>query len=271
MIEVQLKKTIYAVQGPLVLDVSLEIQSGELVALYGPSGSGKTTLLRLLAGLEKPESGRVMFGGEVWYDNRIFLKAQHRSVGFVFQDYALFPNMSIREQLIFALPDPKKQDLVDELLQLTRLETLAHRFPDQLSGGQKQRVALARAVARQPQLLLLDEPLSALDQETRLRLQEEIKKIHQHFGLTTLLVSHDVAEVKRLAHRVVCLDEGKITKQGLPAEVLSSGNKPLLGRVIAIQPVDKQWMVTVQLENMQQQILISDEDIQMGDRVWMSS
>ncbi len=269
MIDFHVQKTIHSVQGPLVLDVSLQIKSGEWVALCGPSGSGKTTLLRLLAGLEKPESGYITFDNEVWYNNRVFVKPQDRSIGFVFQDYALFPNMSIREQLLFALPDSRNQALVDELLELTGLETLAHRYPAQLSGGQKQRVALARAVARQPKLLVLDEPLSALDQETRLRLQDEMEKIHQHFGLTTLLVSHDAAEVKRLANRVVCIEAGKISKQGLPQELFASGSQPVLGKVIAIQTVEEQWLVTIQCGETKRQLLVADPSIQLGDRVWI--
>ncbi len=271
MIDFHVTKHLHTAQGTILLDLSLQIQSGECVALYGSSGVGKTTLLRMLAGLEKPDSGYIHFNHNVWYDSGTFVKPQHRSIGFVFQDYALFPSMSIREQLKFALPRSGDQQMVDELLELTQLSTLANRYPAQLSGGQQQRVALARAVARQPEVLLLDEPLSALDQDNRLRLQEEIEKIQRRFNLTVVLVSHDAGEIKRLTNRVVMIGEGKILNQGSPQELLTPGPELKLGTVIAIESSGNQWLATVQIEEKIRQMRVAEASIQIGDRIWMEN
>jgi len=149
-------------------------------------------------------------------DKRIDVTPQKRKIGFVFQDYALFPNMTIRENLEFVLPDKKNKKRVDELLDIMELTELSSRHSATLSGGQQQRVALARAPVREPELLLLDEPLSSLDYETRLKLQNEIVKIHRHFGLTTILISHDPSEIYRLSDHVVEMDFGKIVDKATP-------------------------------------------------------
>ncbi|AWM33454.1 ATP-binding cassette domain-containing protein [Hymenobacter nivis] len=236
MIDFHLRKALHTAAGPRTLDVALALAPGELLAVTGPSGAGKTTLLRLLAGLDRPDGGFVRAGGQVWYDQdaRQWLPPQRRPLGFVFQDYALFPNMTVRENLAFAAAgQPGAGPLVAELLALMELTELAPRRPGALSGGQQQRVALARALARRPRLLLLDEPLSALDLPTRLRLQQVLADAHQHFGLTTLLISHDPAEIARLAHRVVELDLGQVRRVGPPAPEPPG---PLAGRVVAILP-----------------------------------
>lgn len=222
MIDLHLTKPLQTAHGPALLDVRLSVAAGELVAIYGASGAGKTTLLRLLAGLSLPANGHVRVGNEVWYDQPrgVWLPPQRRSIGFVFQDYALFPNMTVRQNLEFALPDASGKKLVDELLELMELGELARQRPQHLSGGQQQRVALARALARQPRLLLLDEPLAALDVPTRQRLQQALAAAHQRFQLTTLLVSHDYAEITRLATRAVELDGGRVMRDGAPSEVL---------------------------------------------------
>ncbi|ELW9008277.1 ATP-binding cassette domain-containing protein, partial [Campylobacter upsaliensis] len=177
----------------------------------GESGAGKTTLLRILAGLITPQKGFIRIGDEIWLDLKrgINLSPQKRSLGFVFQDYALFPNMSVRENLAYATQNQRK---IDELLELIGLKELANSRPKELSGGQAQRVALARALAKEPKILLLDEPLSALDFKMRSHLQEELLKILKHFKTTALLVSHDLAEIYRLSARVLQLSDGKIIK-----------------------------------------------------------
>jgi len=218
MLDFHLVKALHSAAGPAALDVRLTIRPGEFVALYGPSGAGKTTLLRLLAGLTRPDAGYLRAGEQLWYDeqSRAWRPPAQRSIGFVFQDYALFPNMTVRQNLTFALPNSRNQTTVAELLSLTGLDALADRYPRQLSGGQQQRVALARALARRPQLLLLDEPLAAVDYPTRQHLQQALHHAHREFALTTLLVSHDPAEIHALADRVVELDLGHICQDGPP-------------------------------------------------------
>jgi molybdate transport system ATP-binding protein len=203
------------------MDVELLVDAGTIVALTGPSGAGKTTLLRLIAGLVKPGSGRIAMGENVWLDTsrRLFVPPQERKTGLVFQDYALFPHLTVRQNVAFGLDKGEDPAQVDELLHEVELTQLAHQKPYQLSGGQQQRVALARALVRRPRLLLLDEPLSALDRSMRQRLQDFILKLHQRYQLTILLVTHDLAEIFRLADQVVELDNGKITRQGSPDAV----------------------------------------------------
>jgi len=210
--------------GPFHLDVAIDIARGAFVALSGPSGAGKTTLLRLIAGLAIPDAGTITVGDEVWCDTaaRSHLATRKRPIGFVFQDYALFPNMTARQNIEYALgrsPDHKR---ASELLELVHLENLQHAFPARLSGGQKQRLALIRALARRPSILLLDEPLSALDPMMRRRLQDELKKMHRDFGTTTLMVSHDLSEILRLADRVIQMDEGRIVFDGPPVGLFAS-------------------------------------------------
>jgi molybdate transport system ATP-binding protein len=204
------------------LNVDLQIEEGEFIAITGPSGSGKTTLLRLLAGLENAEKGFIQFKRAVWLNTTTKKKVptQDRSIGFVFQDYALFPNMTVRKNLEFALEKDSDADIIIELINIMEIQELQNRYPKSLSGGQKQRVALARALVRKPRLLLLDEPLSALDPQMRAKLQDYILKIHRHYQLTTILVSHNYDEIAKMADRVVHLINGRITKQGSPQTVL---------------------------------------------------
>lgn len=206
-----------------VHDVSLEIKSGELIALLGPSGSGKTTLLRMVAGLEFPDSGHILFG-EADATN---IAVRERGVGFVFQHYALFPHMTIAENIAFGMKTKRarkrsKAEIdarVQELLSLVQLPQLGDRFPVQISGGQKQRVALARALAVDPKVLLLDEPFGALDANVRRDLRRWLRKIHDDLGITTLFVTHDQEEALDLADRVLILKQGQIEQLGTPREV----------------------------------------------------
>lgn len=211
MLEFCLKHTIKGIEGPINLDFDIMLSQGEISAIFGESGAGKTTLLRILAGLITPQKGFIRVGDEIWLDLKkgINLSPQKRSLGFVFQDYALFPNMSVRENLAYATQNQRK---IDELLELIGLKELANSHPKELSGGQAQRVALARALTKEPKILLLDEPLSALDFKMRSHLQEELLKILKHFKTTALLVSHDLAEIYRLSARVLQLSGGKIIK-----------------------------------------------------------
>lgn len=211
-LELQIKKQLHAADGVMCLDVALELGENTFLGITGSSGSGKTTLLRLIAGLTHADEGYIRFGDEVWLDTskRIFRKPQDRNVGMVFQDYALFPNMTVLQNLKYALDKDKGNGVIEEIIHIMELEQLVERYPDRLSGGQQQRVALARALVRQPALLLMDEPLSALDTEMRMKLQSYIQNIHKTFGLVSILVSHDFREIYRLASKVVHLKDGRL-------------------------------------------------------------
>ncbi|MDB5873256.1 MAG: cysA [Ramlibacter sp.] len=208
--------------GVAALDaISLDIQSGELVALLGPSGSGKTTLLRVIAGLLHPDVGSVLFGDT----DATALSLRERNVGFVFQHYALFRHMTVAENIAFGLRSRRRRDRPDkatiarrvaELLTLIQLPDYGPRYPEQLSGGQKQRVALARALAIDPTVLLLDEPFGALDAKVRVELRRWLRRLHEQTGQTTLFVTHDQEEALELADRVVVMREGRIEQVGTP-------------------------------------------------------
>lgn len=224
MIRARLCRTLRTVDGTLRLEAEFEVAAGEAVVLLGRSGAGKTTLLRMLSGLLPPEEGRVEAWGRVWTDSAagVHLPPGARGLGFMFQDYALFPNMSVAENLSFALKPGQDPAIVGELLDLVELAGLRERRPAQLSGGQQQRAALARALVQRPRLLLLDEPLSALDWETRRRLQAELREARRRFGTTMVVVTHDPAEVRRLGDRALVLEEGRIARSGPPAAVLAA-------------------------------------------------
>lgn len=200
--------------------VSLKIEPGEFTCFLGPSGCGKTTLLRVLAGLEPVTSGRIMFG----YKDVTRVPAVHRDVGIVFQSYALFPNLTVRQNIEYGLVTSKaahedRRRKVQELLALVRLEAIVNKYPHQISGGQQQRVALARALAINPSILLLDEPLSALDANVRVHLRLQLKELHRRIGLTTIMVTHDQEEAMVLADKVVIMSNGAVEQVGRPDEV----------------------------------------------------
>jgi len=214
-------------------DVSLAVQTGELVALLGPSGSGKTTLLRIIAGLEFPTSGAIMFSGEDAFRR----DARSRKVGFVFQHYALFRHMTVFENIAFGLrvrprgQRPTKAQIterVTELLHLVQLEGLAGRYPSQLSGGQRQRVALARALAVQPKVLLLDEPFGALDARVRQELRSWLRRLHDELHITSVFVTHDQEEALEVADRIVVMNKGQIEQIGTPDEVYEHPANPFV-------------------------------------------
>ena len=215
LIDLHLQKNIHTITGKLTLDVNFSIPEFGFITLFGKSGVGKTTILRMIAGLTNPDSGFIKVGDISWYDkkNILNLKTQKRNIGFVFQDYALFPNMTVEQNLFYAQSN-KDSRHVNDLLDIFDLKGLRNRKPDLLSGGQKQRVAVARALARKPQILLLDEPLSALDSESRFILQKEIMEAHKSFHSTTVLVSHDIDEITRLSDKVYVIENGIIINSG---------------------------------------------------------
>jgi molybdate transport system ATP-binding protein len=278
MIELNLRKKLHSAQGEFELDVQLHVAEGEFVTLFGHSGVGKTTLLRCLAGLAEADDGLLRVEDETWFDRRSLLPPQRRRVGYMFQDYALFPNMNVRGNLEFARPEGSAQGRVDELIELMALGELQHRKPAMLSGGQQQRVALARALASEPRLLLLDEPFSALDQQTRLRLQDEVLRLHRHYGLTTIMVSHDISEVYKLSQRVLLIEHGRIMQQGTPAEIFGAGQVggkfSFAGEVLAIEPSDVVFTVTLLVGNQVVRVIATAEEAQTikpGSRVMLLS
>src|SRR5690606_17069151 len=218
---------------PALHDVSLDIQSGELIALLGPSGSGKTTLLRLIAGLDFPTEGAIYFGeGDASKKS-----VQERNVGFVFQHYALFRHMTVLENVGFGLKvrtgkDKRSKKEIEaralELLDFVQLKGFEKRYPNQLSGGQRQRVALARALAIEPKVLLLDEPFGALDAQVRKELRRWLREVHDSTGHTTVFVTHDQEEALELADRVVVMSQGRIEQVGVPEEVYDAPNSPFV-------------------------------------------
>lgn len=261
MLHVDIKKQLHGVIGEMLLDIDLQIQQGEFVALSGKSGSGKTTLLRILAALEAAE-GKITVDRDIWLDHKHTLPPQKREIGFVFQDYALFENMSVLENLLYVQKD---RELADHLLEVTELTELKKKLPHQLSGGQKQRVALCRSLMNRPKILLLDEPLSALDPAMRTKLQNEILTLHKEFNITTIMVSHDPSEIYRLASRVLVLEHGKIINDGSPKEVLlkTSGSAKFSfdGELLDIIKVDVINIAIVSIGQQLVEVVMSDEEI----------
>ncbi len=268
IIEISVEKRLISADGLINLQIEATVNMGELVVIFGHSGAGKTTLLRMLAGLTLPDKGLIKVNGEVWFDSdaKINLLPQKRSIGFMFQDYALFPNMNVLENILFAQKVPN-MERAKQLIENFGMTEFGNRKPQKLSGGQKQRVALARAIAGEPKLLLLDEPLSALDAKTRAGLQEEILHIHCQKNMTTFLVSHDLAEVFRLAQKVIQIESGKVKAIGKPDELFIdnqiSGKVQLTGTVVKMEKHDTFYLLTV-VTGMNQLIKVTafESDIQ---------
>lgn len=274
MIDIAIRKKLEGSIGTMELDATLQIEAQSFVALAGSSGSGKTTLLRILAGLEEAE-GSIVVNGERWLDSSHSLSVQKRGIGFVFQDYALFANMSVEQNLLYVAKD---RGLADHLLELTALTALKERLPHTLSGGQRQRVALCRALMNRPKLLLMDEPLSALDPQMRTRLQHDILTLHREFGTTTIMVSHDPSEIYRLAERVIVLDHGRIIKEGNPKEVLlqtrGSQKFSLHGELLDIIQADVIYVAVVAIGQQIVEVVLDEEEasvLKVGDLVQVST
>ncbi|HVZ14720.1 MAG TPA: ABC transporter ATP-binding protein [Bauldia sp.] len=220
-------------------DVNLAVEDGEFVALLGPSGCGKTTTLFMLAGIYKPTAGRLLFDGHEVND----VEAKDRNIGIVFQSYALYPHMTVRDNIAFPLrfkstSQAERQRRVEEAAALVRVQELLDRRPSQLSGGQQQRVALARALVKQPQLLLLDEPLSNLDATLRLTMRSEIKQLQAKLGLTTILVTHDQLEATTMADRIVCMNKGRIEQVDGPDDLYARPNSLFVAGFIGAPPIN---------------------------------
>jgi sulfate transport system ATP-binding protein len=219
-------------------DVSLSVPDGSLTALLGPSGGGKSTLLRVIAGLEAPDAGEILFSGQAVTT----VPAQDRGVGFVFQHYAAFKHMTVRDNIAFGLrirkrPRDEIRDRVDELLALVHLGGWADRYPSQLSGGQRQRMALARALAVAPKVLLLDEPFGALDATVRKELRDWLRKLHDDVGVTTIFVTHDQEEALEVAQQVAVINAGRIEQTGTPDDLYERPANPFVMSFVG--PVSK--------------------------------
>jgi sulfate transport system ATP-binding protein len=238
-------------------DVSLSVPDGSLTALLGPSGGGKSTLLRVIAGLEVPDAGEVLFSGEAVTD----VPAQERGVGFVFQHYAAFKHMTVRDNIAFGLkirkrPKAEIRDRVDELLALVHLGGWADRYPSQLSGGQRQRMALARALAVQPRVLLLDEPFGALDATVRKELRDWLRKLHDEVHVTTIFVTHDQEEALEVAQQVAVINSGRIEQTGTPDDLYERpSNAFVMGFVGPVSKLGATWVRPHDIE-----LLEDDED-----------
>lgn len=280
MIALNIQKELQSTNGTMLLDINLKIVKGQLVTLYGASGAGKTSTLRILSGLLKPEKGTITVNDTTWYnaEKNINLKPQLRKIGYVFQDYALFPHMSVKQNLEFALHKNQNKDIILELLTIMELDKLQDRKPETLSGGQKQRVALARALVQKPEILLLDEPLSALDIDIRLKLQNYILKVHKKYKLTTILISHDIGEVYKLSDWVFILNNGVITQEGKPSEVFTnnklSGKFKFKGEILTIEKDDVVYIISILVFNEIVKVIAQESEIEHldpGDKVIVAS
>lgn len=218
----------------VIQDFSLDIQQGELLALLGESGSGKTTLLRLLAGFEIPEQGEIILQDQTLVNNHVFVKPEKRAIGMVFQDYALFPHLTVGQNIVYGLKKKKSaqsKQRLQELLELIDLPTIANRYPHELSGGQQQRVALARALAPQPSVLLLDEPFSNLDGTLKELIREDIHSIIKKSGITAILVTHDIKDAMTIADRIAVISQGMLDQVDTPQKLYQSPDSMYVGQV----------------------------------------
>ncbi len=267
MIKLLVKKEMHTPRGKEWLDLDMKIGQGEFVSLFGPSGAGKTTFLRILAGLTQPLEGTLEVNGEIWFDSQkgINLPVQQRRVGFVTQENSLFPHMTVRENLDYASRGKVEQASIEEWIATMGLKGLEGQKADKLSSGQKQRLALGRALIVRPRILLLDEPLSGLDTQARLSLQDEIIKVYHKTKITTILVSHDLPEVFKLSQKVFVIDQGKVTQSGPPQEVFLhhdlSGKFKFTGEIIEINKDGVLNILTLSIGQNITKVVASDEEI----------
>jgi len=274
MIKIDINKEIYAPNMNMSLNIKLNIKQDSFLAISGESGSGKTTFLRILAGLEKAK-GEIIVGDEVWLKDKFSLPTQKRDIGFVFQDYALFPNMTVMQNILFIKND---KTLANHLLKITKLDEYKQRYPHTLSGGQQQRVALVRAFINKPKLILMDEPLSALDPVMRNKLQQEIISLKKEFQTTIFMVSHDPSEIYKLANQVMVLDKAEVVSFGKPKDILlkTSGSQKLSfeGELLDIVKVDVVYIAIVAIGQQIVEVVLSENEtknLKIGSKVRVST
>lgn len=209
MFEIQIKKQLSHFQ----LDIEFTM-TNEIVVLFGHSGSGKTTILNSIAGLHHPDSGIIKLNNQIFFkNNERPLPTKKRNIGYLFQDYALFPHMTVEQNIRYGIKKKDKGIKLEQILDVLSIKPLMNKYPHQISGGEKQRVALARAIATEPSILLLDEPLSALDQDTRIQCQDELLRLHQLWDIPFIIVTHDRDEAEKLGEKIIFIDKGKIVKR----------------------------------------------------------
>ncbi|MCH8331854.1 MAG: ATP-binding cassette domain-containing protein [Bacteroidetes bacterium] len=278
MIKLSIEKRLNAQGGEMLLQVDLEIEKGKILTLYGDSGAGKTSILRMIAGLMDPDNGSIEANGVVWFDQTNNIKPQQRKVGYVFQDHTLFPNKSVRQNLEFALNNKGDRSHMEEMIDAFELSDLQDQKPNTLSSGQQQRVALARALVNRPEMLMLDEALSALDMKMRSKLQDHILRIRKELGLTIILVSHEVGEIFKMSDKVIVLEHGKISRQGTAGEVFSnrkiSGKFQFTGEVTGIVKEDVIYIITVLIANNLVKVVADEStamELSIGDKVLVAS
>jgi molybdate transport system ATP-binding protein len=274
MIKIDINKEIYAPNMNMSLNIKLNLKQDSFLAISGESGSGKTTFLRILAGLEKAK-GEIIVGDEIWLKDKFSLPAQKRDIGFVFQDYALFPNMTVMQNILFIKND---KTLANYLLKITKLDEYKERYPHTLSGGQQQRVALVRAFINKPKLILMDEPLSALDPVMRNKLQQEIISLKKEFQTTIFMVSHDPSEIYKLANQVMVLDKAEVVSFGKPKDILlkTSGSQKLSfeGELLDIVKADVVYIAIVAIGQQIVEVVLSENEIKnlkIGSKVRVST
>ena len=277
-LRLKIRKRLHTAAGERVMEIELSADECRFVALFGPSGAGKSTLLRMIAGLTTPDDGVISMDDEIWFDstNKINIPAQKRRVGLVFQDYALFPAMTVEKNIAYGIRGPSDKSRMNDLIDAFDLRQFCKRYPDTLSGGQKQRVALARALVNRPRILLLDEPLSALDPAMRCTLQDELARVHRAMPVITFLVSHDMSEIFKLASHLYHINEGRIIASGPPEDVFGGHTDRLTitGQVLAKQEQGVVCIVTVAVgADVSRVVVLRDEAqaLSLGDMVGISA
>jgi molybdate transport system ATP-binding protein len=280
MIEWKIQKHFKGKDEGFMLDCEFKVEKASFVSIYGESGAGKTSLLRIISGLLGPDNGYIRVNNKILFDSEkaIFMAPQDRNIAFVFQEDSLFPNMSVRENIAYAISKKEHSSWLKELLKMVDLEKYQDRKPESLSGGQKQRVSLARALARRPEILLLDEPLSALDHNSREELQDQILKMHQHLELSTLMVSHDIGEISKMSDKVILMEKGKIMKSGSALSIFSnrriSGKFQFSGEILHIEGADLIYIATVLIGKNIIKVVIEEKEakeLKIGDKVMVVS
>ena len=224
-------------EAPVILNIDLELQPGEILALLGPSGCGKTTTLRAIAGFEKPERGTITLSGTVLSDDKTWLRPEQRGIGFVFQDFALFPHLNVEQNIAFGLhniPRAQRKERVKMAIELSGLAGMAKRAPHELSGGQQQRVALARSMAPGPNVILLDEPFSNLDATLRADTRKEVRDVLKRSEMSAILVTHDQEEALTFADRIAVMNHGRIEQCGTPIDIYRNPKTPFVAQFLGI-------------------------------------